>query len=106
MQGVGAKGRGQKFVREGIKRLLLIALVIGCFFLFDSLMDYTARCFVPSLFNMVLFPVDVAGVIEYTVAFGVLFASYKKGIEWLSTGTFATFVFTLVIIAQKLVLAA
>jgi hypothetical protein len=91
-------------MKKGIKRLLLIALVIGCFFLFDSLMDYTAHYFVPSLFSMVLYPVDVAGVIEYTVAFGVLFGSYKKGVEWLSTGTFAAFVFTLVIIGQKLFL--
>ena len=78
-------------MREGIKRLLLIALVIGCFFLFDSLMDFTANNYLPALFNCVLYPIDVAGVIEYTVAFAVLSVSYKKGIEWLSTGTFATF---------------
>jgi hypothetical protein len=93
-------------VSEGIKRLLLIALVIGCFFVFDTLMDYTANNYLPALFNCVLYPIDIAGTIEYATAFAVLSVSYKKGVEWLTTGTFTTIIFTAIIILQKLAIIA
>ncbi|XHH10176.1 MAG: hypothetical protein ACFCUE_05980 [Candidatus Bathyarchaeia archaeon] len=91
---------------KGAKRLLYIAVVIGCFFVFDTLMDYTANHYLPALFNCVLYPVDIAGVIEYTVAFAILSFSYRKGIEWLTTGTYVTFIFSIIIILQKLAILA
>ncbi len=91
---------------KGAKRLLLIAVVIGCFFLFDTTMDYTANHYLPALFNCILYPIDYAGIIEYTVAFAILTFSYKKGIEWLTTGTYATFIFSIIIILQKLAILA
>jgi hypothetical protein len=91
-------------VRKGIKRVILIALVIAGFVAFDSAMDFTARHFYPALFNFVLYPVDVAGVIEYSVGGAVLYLSSKRSVEWISTGTIACFAYSLVIIAQKLIL--
>jgi hypothetical protein len=91
-------------VKQTLKRFVLIALVIAGFVAFDTAMDFTARHYIPALFNFVLYPVDVAGVIEYTVGSAVLFLSSKKGVEWLSTGTIAAFAYSAVIIAEKLIL--
>lgn len=87
-----------------MKRFLLIALVIAGFVAFDAAMDFTARHYLPALFSIVLYPVDIAGVFEYTVGSTVLFLSSRKGVEWLSTGTIAAFAYSAVIIAQKLIL--
>jgi hypothetical protein len=67
-------------------------------------MDFVARNYFPALFTLVLYPIDVAGVIEYTVGSAVLYLSSRKDIEWLSTGTIAAFAYSFVIIAQKLIL--
>ena len=91
-------------MKQTLKRFVLIALVIAGFVAFDAAMDFTARHYIPSLFNFVLYPIDVAGVLEYTVGSAVMFLSSKKGVEWLSTGTIAAFAYSAVIIAQKLIL--
>lgn len=91
-------------MKKALKRFVLIALVIVGFVAFDAAMDFTARHYIPALFNFVLYPVDVAGVIEYAVGSAVLFLSSKKSVEWLSTGTIAAFAYSAVIIAQKLIL--
>ncbi len=91
-------------MRRGIKRIVLIALVIACFVSFDCTMDYIARNYYHGLFNFVLYPVDFAGVIEYSIGATVLYLSNKKGIEWMSTGTIACFAYSFVIIVYKFVL--
>jgi hypothetical protein len=91
-------------VKKALKRFMLIALVIAGFVVFDAAMDFTARNYIPALFNFVLYPIDIAGVIEYTVGSAVLFLSSRKGVEWLSTGVIACFAYSVVIIAQKLIL--
>jgi hypothetical protein len=91
-------------VKETLKRFALIALVIAGFVAFDAGMDFVARNYFPALFTLVLYPIDVAGVIEYTVGSAVLYLSSRKDIEWLSTGTIAAFAYSFVIIAQKLIL--
>lgn len=96
--------KGEDTVKKALMRFVLIALVIAGFVAFDAAMDFTARHYVPALFNFVLYPLDVAGVIEYTVGSAVLFLSSKKSVEWLSTGTIACFAYSAVIIAQKLIL--
>jgi hypothetical protein len=93
-------------VRKGVKRVLLIAFVIAGFVAFDSTMDYLARHFYPNLFSFVLYPIDVAGAIEYSVGATVLYVSMRKSVEWLNTGTIACFVFSFLIIAQKLIFRA
>jgi hypothetical protein len=93
-------------VKKALKRFVLIALVIAGFVAFDAVMDFTARHYIPALFNFVLYPVDVAGVFEYVVGSAVLLLSSKKGVEWLSTGTIAAFAYSAVIIASKLILKA
>jgi hypothetical protein len=91
-------------VKKALKRFVLIALVIAGFVAFDAAMDFTARHYIPALFNIVLYPVDVAGVIEYSVGSAVLLLSSRKDIEWVSTGTIACFAYSAVIIVQKLIL--
>jgi hypothetical protein len=91
-------------VRKALKRFVLIALVIAGFVAFDAAMDFTARHYIPALFNIVLYPVDIAGVFEYAVGSAVLFLSSRKGVKWLSTGTIAAFSYSAVIIAEKLIL--
>jgi hypothetical protein len=91
-------------VKKALKRFVLIALVIAGFVAFDTVMDFTARHYYPALFSFVLYPVDIAGEIEYTIGSVILFASSKRSVEWLSTGTIACFAYSLVIIATKLIL--
>lgn len=91
-------------MKKELKRFVLIALVIAGFVAFDAVMDFTARHYIPALFNLVLYPVDVAGVIEYAIGSAVLFLSSRKNVEWLSTGIIACFAYSAVIIAQKLIL--
>jgi hypothetical protein len=71
-------------VKKALKRFVLIVLVIAGFVAFDAAMDFTARHYIPALFNIVLYPVDVAGVIEYSVGSAVLLFSNRKDIEWVS----------------------
>ncbi len=91
-------------MRKGIKRVIMITAVIACFVSFDCVMDYIARNFYPSLFGFVLYPIDIAGVIEYSVGTAVLYVSHRKSVEWVSTGMIACFAYSFVIIAQKLIL--
>jgi hypothetical protein len=95
--------KGEGTVKKVLKRFVLIALVIAGFVAFDAAMDFTARHYIPALFNLVLYPVDVAGVFEYAVGSAVLFLSSMKGVEWLSTGAIAAFAYSAVIIARKLI---
>jgi uncharacterized membrane protein len=90
-------------MRKGIKRLILITLVIVCFVSFDAAMDYVARHLYPALFNFVLYPIDVAGVIEYSMGSAILYVSSRKSVEWISTGTIACFAYSFVLIGQKLI---
>jgi hypothetical protein len=69
-------------------------------------MDYLGNHVFPSLFTFILYPIDLAGIIEYTVGFLALFVSYKKQVEWVSTGITACIAYSLVLIVQKLVLHA
>lgn|GEM_PF-4215498 len=91
-------------MKKALKRFVLIALVIAGFVAFDLAMDFVARNYYPALFTLVLYPVDVAGVIEYSIGSAVLYLSSRRGLEWLSTGTIACFAYSAVIIAQKLIL--
>ncbi len=90
-------------MRGAIKRIILIALVIAGFVAFDATMDFMGRHLYPALFSIVVYPVDLAGTIEYTVGSAVLYLSSRKSIEWLNTGTIAAFAYSFVIIAQKLI---
>jgi hypothetical protein len=94
----------ERGMRKGFKRLILVTLVIICFVSFDATMDYLARHLYPALFNFVLYPIDIAGVIEYSVGVAVLFFSSRKNVEWLNTGIIACFAYSFVLIGQKLVL--
>jgi len=91
-------------VREAIKRAIMITVVIICFLSFDALIDYLARHSYPALFGIVLYPIDIAGTIEYSVGIVVFYVSSKRSIEWLNTGTIACFAFSFVLVAQKLIL--
>ena len=91
-------------MRGGIKRVVLIALVIAGFVAFDFVMDYLGRNFYPFLFNLIVYPLDISGTLEYSVGIGVFFLSAKRSIEWLNTGTIACFAYSFVIIATKLIL--
>ena len=90
-------------MKEGAKRIILIALVIVGFVSFDLVMDFIARNFYPRLFQFVLYPVDIAGVIEYTVASIILVSSLKRGIFWLSAGTVVSLLYSFVLIATKFI---
>jgi hypothetical protein len=90
-------------MRRGIKRVILIALVIACFVSFDCVMDYLGRNIYPALFNFVLYPVDFAGMVEYSVGIAVLYMSSRRSVEWLTTGTIACFAYSFVLVAQKLI---
>jgi hypothetical protein len=91
-------------MRKGIKRVILITAVIACFVSFDCVMDYLARNFYPALFGFVLYPINIAGTIEYSVGTVVLYISHRKSVEWVYTGMIACFAYSFVIIAQKLIL--
>jgi hypothetical protein len=44
-------------------------------------MDFTARHYYPALFNFVLYPVEIAGVLEYAVGSTVLFYPVEKALN-------------------------
>ncbi len=90
-------------MRGGIKQLLLVTLVIVCFVSFDAVMDYLGRYIYPALFSLIVYPVDLAGAIEYSVGFSILYMSNRRGVEWLTTGTVACLAYSIVIIGQKLI---
>ena len=61
-------------------------------------MDYMGRHSYPFLFGFLVYPIDVAGSIEYAVGFAVLYLSSKRGIEWVSTDTVACLAYSIIII--------
>jgi hypothetical protein len=57
----------------------------------DLLIDWTANHYLPLLFTPVIYPVDIAGFLEFAGAALALRLAHQRRIHWLSVGMLICF---------------